>query len=506
MNKAVLILLMVIYGFNFGYSQESILNKPISIKVTDKTVKEILDQISKETNYYFTYDPSLISENKKLTFVKNQVPLVTIIDELFINTKTEYKLLDDHIIICKINTNTEIFNQKHNEESLIFNISGNIKDAKTKKPISFVSVGIINTTLGIIANENGEFNLKIPVEYSDSILYIAHIGYKFFSVPIKNLKNTNNQIELTEDFISIQEVIIRNNDPYLLIQSALKNKKKNYSQKTLILDAFYREAVLKGSSLLTLSEAVIEILKTPYKSTLSTDKIRIDKSRKIINSEQIDTVLLKLKDGLYSGLRLDLMKNSIDFIDEMNMQYYDYQTVDIVSYNNKAAHVIEFDQKENITTSLYKGRIYIETESYAVIGAEFEINFKKGYKSSDFVAKKHRKFIVKPVSAKYTVRYRQSDDQYILSHVRADLEFKVRKKRDIFSSKYKTFFETVIFNADANNIEAFNKKETLKRNLVLVDNNFSYDASFWEDKNFILPEKSIEEALKQIKVKLEYGK
>ena len=168
--------------------------------------------------------------------------------------------------------------------------------------------------------------------------------------------------------------------------------------------------------------------------------------------------------------------------------------------------LLNFTKKKNITTSLYKGRLFIETESYAVIGAEFEFNFKQENRSSDFVVKKHRKFIVKPVSAKYIVRYRQTDDQYMLSHVRADLEFKIRKKRDIFSSKYKTFFETAIFNADGKNIEAFDKKETLKRNLVFIDNHFSYDPSFWEDQNFILPENSIEDALKEIKVKLEYDK
>ncbi len=504
MNKSAVSVFIILFGTKFVYSQETVLNKPISIEIKDKTVKEVLDQISEKTNYYFTYDPNLISENELLSFKKDQVPLITILDELFNKSKTKYKLLEDHIIICKQSADFSICNKKQNEEPLRYNISGKIKDSKSGKPIPYVSIGIINTTLGVIANENGEFNIKVPKEYSDSSLYIAHIGYNNYSAYVKNLIHRDNQIELDEDIISIQEVIIRNNDPYLLIQYAIKNKKKNYSQKTLILDAFYREAVLKRNSLLTLSEAVIEILKTPYKSTLATDKIRIDKSRKIINSEQIDTVIIKLKDGLYSGLRLDIMKNPIDFIDNMNMQYYNYQTVDIVSYNNKAAHVIEFQQKDNVTSSLYKGRLFIETESYALIGAEFEMNFKKENKSSDFVVKKHRKFIVKPVSAKYIVRYRQKNDQYILSHVRADLVIKVRKKRDLFSSKYQTFFETVIFNADGDNIEAFNKKEILKRNLIFIDNNFSYDASFWEDKNFILPEKSIEEALKEIKVKLEY--
>jgi len=184
------------------------------------------------------------------------------------------------------------------------------------------------------------------------------------------------------------------------------------------------------------------------------------------------------------------------------MQYYNYQLVDIVTYNNSTAYVISFEQKNNIKSSLYKGKIYINNKNFAVISAEFEYNLTKAEKNLNFVVKKSRNLTVKPLSAKYVLNYKQLNKKYILNHVRADLNFKVRKKRSPFTSRYYTSFESVVFNYKTKNINRFDKKKVLKRNRIFIDNNYEYDTSFWGSNNFISPEKSITEALKEIRTKI----
>jgi len=506
MLRISLILLIAVIFFNTGNSQQSIFNKEISIQTNNESAKGILDILTRETKIYFTYDPRILPDEEVFSFNYKDTKLILILNELFKNIDVEYKLLQDHIVICKKGSPTDIFENNEQAEPEYFEIKGKVIDSNNKKSISFVSVGVLNSTVGIIANENGRFQIKIPNTCRDSVLYVAHIGYVNFTIPIKQIEENQLNIELDENVVSIQEVIIRNNDPYLLIRSAIKNRSINYPQETQFVNAFYREAVQKGDKLLSLSEALIKIQKSPYKSTILNDKIKLEKSRKIINADITDTVFLKLQDGMYTSMQLDIVRHFFEFFDEENMQYYKYRTVDIVSYNNKAAHVIVFKPKENTLNTFYKGKIYIETETYAIIGAEFEVDFKRQTSSSAFVVKKSRKFFVKPLSAKYIVSYKENENKYYLNHVRADLVFKVRKKRDVFSSRYSTFFETAVFKIDNDNAESFNRNETLKRNLVFIDNNFSYDASFWEDKNYILPENSIEEALEQIEVKIDLSK
>ena len=201
------------------------------------------------------------------------------------------------------------------------------------------------------------------------------------------------------------------------------------------------------------------------------------------------------------------MKNSIDFLQEEFMDDYKFQTVNVVSYNERTAHVIEFEQKEHIKTVLYKGKIYIETQTMAIIGAEFEENFKSGMSNTKkFVFKNSRHVKIKPTLAKYRVSYKKYNNRYILNHVRGDLKFKIKKRGELFASNYDTFFEMAICDVDSSNIEKFNRKNISKLHNVFIDNNYEYDESFWGNYNYIRPEEGVDKSLTRIKLILEENK
>ena len=206
---------------------------------------------------------------------------------------------------------------------------------------------------------------------------------------------------------------------------------------------------------------------------------------------------------MYSSLNLDIIKNIPDFLESDNMQNYYYQLTDIVSFENSTVYAVSFKQKETIKVPLFKGTLYINTKNFALIGAEFEYNMKYYTRNNlNFVAKKSRKFKITPNSAKYFVSYKKINKKYIFNYIRADLVFKVRKKNNLFTSKYETSFEAVGLNCKTDNIQRFNKKETLKHNSIFIDNNYEYDTDFWGKYNTIYPEKGIIQALKNIHLKI----
>lgn len=495
------------FGYFSVFSQDTILEYPINLKLKNCQINDVFDEISKKTKYFFTYDASIISQKKELNIdVKNTI-IKDILFDIFKDKSLEYKVIEDHIVIFKSEKKDMPTIEKDNEDlpkNII--IKGKITDAETNNEIPFVSIGISGQNVGTVTNGNGEFQLKISEELSESEIIISHIGYRKFVKPVKYFIDKENIISLQKVFISLQEVIIRNNDPMLLIESALQNKNKNYSTKPYILTTYYREGVKRNNISVTFSEAVLGIYKTPYKKGFSKDKVKIIKSRKLINIKEADTIFMKLKGGLNSALALDFMKNPIDFLINENMKYYDYQTVDIVSFNDKPAHVIEFKQKEFVLESLYKGKIYIETETFAVVGAEFEMSFITNADRKRFIVKKHRNIKSKAISAKYKISYKKINGKYIINHVRTDLKFKVRRRKSFSSSTYHTFFELIICDADSTNVKKFSKKETIKTNKVFIDNNFDYDKNFWGNFNFILPEKPISETLIYIKMNIKEWK
>ena len=93
---------------------------------------------------------------------------------------------------------------------------------------------------------------------------------------------------------------------------------------------------------------------------------KLYKSRKIENSNRSDTLAVRLKAGLSTCLELDGAKKIFDFIDQQSMPDYIYRMTDIVTYDDESAYVVDFEQRENVETALFKGTIYINTADFGI--------------------------------------------------------------------------------------------------------------------------------------------
>lgn len=90
-------------------------------------------------------------------------------------------------------------------------IEGKIIDSETKEKLSYVNIGILNSTIGTITNEKGLFKLNYNEQLANSEVRITMIGYKSETYSIKELQNKNNQIELEKEVIQLSEVVIKSN-------------------------------------------------------------------------------------------------------------------------------------------------------------------------------------------------------------------------------------------------------------------------------------------------------
>ncbi|MGZ3865045.1 MAG: carboxypeptidase-like regulatory domain-containing protein [Bacteroidia bacterium] len=73
-------------------------------------------------------------------------------------------------------------------------LTGIIKDAETKQPVPFASVGISGTNYGTLAAHNGQFKLSLR-NNSDSI-HISSIGYNNLVIAASQLKGNADQVFL----------------------------------------------------------------------------------------------------------------------------------------------------------------------------------------------------------------------------------------------------------------------------------------------------------------------
>jgi hypothetical protein len=485
------------------FCQRGILDSLFTFRTGSVKTGNALEIISKKAGYNFTYDSRLIDSEKKTVLTFRNTKLSAVLDSILLNDTLAYSVIDKYIIISRIEKARSAPADTSSIKQTRY-ITGVVSDDETLDPLPFATLALKNCGRGTVTNAMGEFGLKINPEMFNDTLSISYLGYLHREVPVKQALGNNFTISMKREFISIPEIIIRNQIPQEIISKARQSIPHNFGESPALMTGFYREGVLKKSELQTYSEAILQIYKSAYSGTLFGDQIKVYKSRKIENTDRSDTLAIRLKAGLSTCLELDGAKNIFDFLTRETMADYSYRMTDIVTYDEETAYVIDFEQRDYVEMPLFKGSIYINTTDYGILHADFELNKALIHKMKDsFVSNSSHGFNTWPVSVKYSVSYRKMDNRYFLSHVRGDLIFSSTQKKKLFKTQFNVFFELAITEINLNNVVRFEREELAPIHSIFSKTISDYDPLFWGNLDFLRPEDNLLQALKNMNVKLE---
>jgi hypothetical protein len=483
--------------------QEGILDSLFTIRAGLVKTGDALDIITRQTTYNFTYDSRLIDKERPVTMNFEEVRLRVILDTILQNKNLVFSVIEKYIIISQAETaSSSVSDTLHKEE--VKYIAGIVIDEETFEPLPFATIGLKNKGRGTVTNNNGKFGLKIGHDLVNDTLAISYLGYIRTEIPVSQAFHDNFSIPMKREFISIPEIIIKNQIPHEIIYKTIAAIHHNYSNDPVYMTGFYREGVMKKRELQNYSEAIVQIYKSSYSGSILGDQMKIYKSRKIENTRRSDTLAVRLKAGLSTCLELDGIRHLFDFLSRENMPDYRYRLTDIVTYDDESAYEIEFEQREDIDQPLYKGLVYINTADFAVLHVEFELNKMLIHKMKEkFVTNSIRGFDTWPVSVKYSVTYRKINDMYFLNHVRGDMIFSSKQNKKLFSTQFLVFFELAITDVDPENVRRFEREELAPIHSVFSKTITSYDPDFWGNQDFLRPEDNLLKALKNMKVRLQ---
>ena len=387
--------------------------------------------------------------------------------------------------------------------------AGEVLDADSKKPLIFATLTVDNTNVTTITNSEGQFSLKVPNEYKDNKLTIAFLGYKTKQIAIAELALKKNKIFMNEFVMALSEASIdAPNDAEALVKETLNKKGDNYLNESTVMTAFYRETIKKRRTNVSLSEAVVNIYKTPY-SSKKTDALELYKARKSTDYTKLDTVALKLQGGPFNTLFVDMVKYPNYIFTPETLAYYDFSFDTSTRVNDQLIYVIDFKQKPEIIDPLYNGKLYIDAENKILTSAIYSLNITdKRLASQMFVRRKPKNAEVWPTEVSYRVDYREKDGKWYYGYSNVLLEFKINWDKRLFNSVYSMNCEMAITDWEKNTDNAFPKfKDRMKSSIILSDEAIGFsDPDFWGEYNIIEPEKSIESAIKKIQRQLRKDK
>ena len=247
-------------------------------------------------------------------------------------------------------------------------ITGKVVDHETKEALPFASIGIVGKPIGLISNEQGEFDFHIPAEMRNDILVISMLGYKTFEAPVWSLISTNPVvIELHAGAIMLKEVVITDSlKAGEILKLALERVESNYPMEPFQLDGFYRDLKKLGGTYISLLEAAVKIYDENYQAPRNKFKLRervaLQEVRRSIGYSSKFTAFFD-KDNLLEDL---LLNNNVRYrqFPEEDIFFKSLKFEDDTEYNGRDVFVVAHTQD-------YLLRVFIDKETYGIIRLEY---------------------------------------------------------------------------------------------------------------------------------------
>ncbi|NNE77157.1 MAG: carboxypeptidase-like regulatory domain-containing protein [Pricia sp.] len=409
------------------------------------------------------------------------------------------------VLVISTQKASAFFQDEMQQEVEFDEYKGEVLDADSKKPLVFASLTLEESNISTISNTEGEFSLKIPKDITDANILVSFLGYKTKTIPLAQFKDGNNKILMDVSITELPEINISvPKNAEALVRETLRRKGDNYFDDPTLMTAFYRETIKKRRRNVSLSEAVVNIYKTPYTS-LKKDGVKLYRARKSTDYDKLDTVALKLQGGPFNALFVDIMKYPEYIFSDESIMNYDFSFDRSTRVNNKLIYVVDFKQKEYIGDPLYTGKLYIDAENKILTSAIYSLNITdRDIASRMFVRRKPRNAKVWPTEVAYRVDYREKNGRWYYGYSNVLLEFKINWDKRLFNSVYSMTCEMAVTDWKPNMAADYPKsRDRIKSSIILSDEAIGFaDPYFWGEYNIIEPEKSIESAIKKIQRQL----
>lgn len=401
------------------------------------------------------------------------------------------------LLACGINP---LRAQDQADESFI-TISGVVKDKQTKKRLGYVNLSVLGTSVGTITNEEGEFSIKVRNSLQAAQVEVSHIGYFNDLIKVEGKNLSGYTVWLEPNTNSLAEVIVRADDPRAIVKEALSKVGDNYVATGNMLTGFYRETAQKGKRYINISEAIIDIYKTPYANrNVDRDRVQIYKGRKLLSQKASDTLAIKLLGGPNLSVYLDVVKNPNLLFSPETLPYYAFRMEESTMLNDRPHYVISFAPAYVLPYALYYGKLFIDKERLSFSSAEFMLSMDNQMKATEAILRRKPLGLrFKPLEVAFLATYKEQDGVSRLSYIRNEVRFKCDWKRKLFSTNYTVVSEMVVTDGreETNGIPyrmAFKADQSLSDKVL----DFA-DEQFWGAYNIIEPTESLANAVHKLK-------
>lgn len=168
MLKYVLVLLCSVSFLWPDQLKAQALNTRINLVVKERSIKEVLEIIEKQTSLRFSYSDDIVPVSRKVTLNLRNTPLNEALLQIFANTFIDFRENGNQILLFR--------KKLQLDPKKSFTVSGFIREAGSGEALIGVNIHRRGTTHGSTTNAYGFFSLTLP---SDTFqLVISYVGFE----------------------------------------------------------------------------------------------------------------------------------------------------------------------------------------------------------------------------------------------------------------------------------------------------------------------------------------
>ena len=169
---------------------------PVTLRVSDAPLEQVLSAIEKQTTYLFVYDKNVDVACRVSIDVKD-TPLNNVLNTLFQSSDIAYAVENTSIVLSQ--------KAPAAQPGQPVTVTGKVVDA-SGMPVIGAAVIIKGTTIGTSTGVDGDFSLQVPPPSADAVLEINYLGYEPIAQTVGS--RTNITFTLRESAVDVDAVVV----------------------------------------------------------------------------------------------------------------------------------------------------------------------------------------------------------------------------------------------------------------------------------------------------------
>lgn len=169
---------------------------PVTLRVSDAPLEQVLSAIEKQTTYLFVYDKNVDVACRVSIDVK-ETPLNNVLNTLFQSSDIAYAVENTSIVLSQ--------KAPAAQPGQPVTVTGKVVDA-SGMPVIGAAVIVKGTTIGTSTGVDGDFSLQVPPPSADAVLEINYLGYEPIAQTVGS--RTNITFTLRESAVDVDAVVV----------------------------------------------------------------------------------------------------------------------------------------------------------------------------------------------------------------------------------------------------------------------------------------------------------